>query len=87
MTFSLLQMTPSGLRFLKYVNVLKGISQALETESMREFQNKTDWLFVENFQEFLDTIKVKLEVNDSGDICVKLQPADMSKHPDNPSDE
>jgi hypothetical protein len=80
LTFSLLEMTPSGMRFLKIVNVFKGIAQALEGESMREFKNKTEWLFVEDFNDFLETVKVKLEINDNGDVCVKLQPKKLNSN-------
>jgi hypothetical protein len=52
--FSLLEMTPSGMRFIKIVNVLEGINLWFEEESgggYGQFVRETSWLYTETFEE------------------------------------
>jgi hypothetical protein len=76
LTFTILEMTPSGMRFHKIVNVFEGMDRALEKagSGMRAFKRSSEWLYCENFEEMQRRLTVKVEVNDLGDICVKLAP-------------
>lgn len=76
LTFSLLEMTPSGMRFIKIVNVFEGLAKSLKQAGIDqvEFASETEWLYCETFKEMQRRLNVQLEVNDVADVCIKLWP-------------
>ena len=60
LTFSILEMTPSGMRLIKYVNVFEGIRLALRQagQSEEDYAHETEWLYCDTFAEIQERLKV-----------------------------
>lgn len=62
------------MRLIKVVNIFEGIASWFEESGsgFGQFTRNTEWLYCEHFEEMQRRLKVKVEVNDIGDICVKM---------------
>ena len=63
LTFTLIEMTATGLRFLKQVNLINNIRDRLQDYL---------WLMVEDEEDLLASVNVSIKVNNKADVIIHL---------------
>ena len=73
--FTVMELSPFGMRLKKHVNVLKGMEKHYRSkgeEYFKIFKGSHPWLFVSCLHDFERNVDIRLRINNKADVTVFL---------------